>query len=69
MKVIFKTFSDGYKLLRIVKKLKLGRHIALLNNMKIEQIGTKEELLFNPASDFIKEFIGLKGYKSILAEK
>jgi len=37
--------------------------------VKIEQIGTKEELLFNPASDFVKEFIGLKGFKSILDKK
>jgi len=50
----------------IQEAIKLGSRIVLLNNGKIEQIGTKEELLFNPASDFVKEFIGLKGFKSVL---
>lgn len=50
----------------IQEALKLGSQIILLNEGKIEQIGTKEELLFNPATDFVKEFIGLKGFKSVL---
>lgn len=50
----------------IQEALKLGSKIVLMNNGNIEQVGTREELLFNPASDFVKEFIGLKGFKSVL---
>lgn len=50
----------------IQEALKLGSKIVLMNNGNIEQVGTKEDLLFNPASDFVKDFIGLKGFKSIL---
>lgn len=50
----------------IQEAIKLGSRIVLLNKGKIEQIGTKEELLFSPASQFVKDFIGLKGFKSIL---
>lgn len=52
----------------IQEALKLGSKIILLNKGNIEQIGTKEDLLFNPASDFVKDFFGLKGFKSILDE-
>jgi len=50
----------------IQEALKLGTRIVLMNQGKIEQIGTKEELLFHPASEFVKQFIGVKGFKSIL---
>jgi osmoprotectant transport system ATP-binding protein len=50
----------------IQEAIKLGSRIVLINEGKIEQIGTKEELLFNPASQFVKDFIGLKGFKSVL---
>lgn len=50
----------------IQEALKLGSRIVLMNNGNIEQIGTKEELLFHPASQFVKDFIGLKGFKSTL---
>lgn len=50
----------------IGEALKLGSRIVLLNEGKIEQVGSKEELLFNPASQFVRDFIGLKGFKSVL---
>lgn len=53
----------------IQEALKLGDRIVLMNNGNIEQIGTKEELLFKPASQFVIDFIGIKGFKSILDNK
>jgi osmoprotectant transport system ATP-binding protein len=50
----------------IQEAIKMGSRIVLINEGKIEQVGTKEELLFNPASQFVKDFIGLKGFKSVL---
>ena len=52
----------------IQEALKLGSRIVLLNEGHIAQVGTKEELLFQPASEFVREFFGLKGFKSILDE-
>lgn len=52
----------------IQEALKLGSKIVLINEGKVEQVGTKEDLLFSPASDFVKDFFGLKGFKSILDE-
>lgn len=53
----------------IQEALKLGSKIVLLNKGNIEQVGTKEELLFNPQTEFVKKFFGLKGFKSILDKK
>jgi osmoprotectant transport system ATP-binding protein len=50
----------------IQEALKLGTRIVLMNNGNIEQIGTKEEVLFQPTSQFVKDFLGVKGFKSIL---
>lgn len=50
----------------IDEALKLGSKIVLLNQGQIEQAGTKEELLFNPTSDFVRDFLGSKGFKSML---
>ncbi len=50
----------------IQEALKLGTKIVLLNKGTIEQVGSKEDLLFRPASEFVKDFFGLKGFKSIL---
>lgn len=52
----------------IQEALKLGSKIVLLNEGTIEQSGSKEDLLFQPASDFVKDFFGLKGFKSVLDE-
>ncbi|QEN08995.1 ATP-binding cassette domain-containing protein [Oceanispirochaeta crateris] len=52
----------------IQEALKLGSKIVLLKDGRVEQAGTKEALLFEPASDFVKNFLGLKGFKSILNE-
>jgi osmoprotectant transport system ATP-binding protein len=50
----------------IQEAFKLGSRIALINNGKIEQIGTKEELIFNPTNTFVKNFFGIKGFKATL---
>lgn len=50
----------------IQEAFKLGTKIVLLNSGKIEQVGTKEELIFKPESSFVKEFLGLKGFTSTL---
>ena len=50
----------------IEEALKLGTQIILLNNAEIEQIGTREELIFHPKTEFVKTFFGLKGLKASL---
>jgi len=50
----------------INEALKLGTSIILMNKGKIEQIGIKEDLIFRPENDFVKNFFGLKGFKSTL---
>lgn len=50
----------------IQEALKLGTRIVLMNQGKIEQIGTKEELIFKPSTQFVSDFIGIKGFKSVL---
>ena len=52
----------------IGEALKLGTKIILLNEGQIEQMGSSEELIFNPASGFVREFLGLKGFKASLNE-
>jgi len=53
----------------IQEAIKLGTTIILLNQGKIEQIGSKEDLIFNPANDFVKEFFGVKGFQSMVDGK
>lgn len=50
----------------IAEAIKLGTKVVLLNNGKIEQMGTKEELIYSPRSAFVKDFFGLKGFKATL---
>jgi osmoprotectant transport system ATP-binding protein len=50
----------------IQEAIKLGTKVVLLNNGKIEQMGTKEDLIYSPASQFVKDFFGLKGFKATL---
>lgn len=52
----------------IQEALKLGSKIILLNQGKIEQMGTRDDLIFNPVSEFVREFFGLKGFKATLDE-
>ncbi len=42
----------------IAEAFKLGDRICLMNEGRIEQIGTPEEFLRHPKSDFVKSFIG-----------
>ncbi len=53
----------------IQEALKLGTRIVLLNGGTIEQEGSREDLLFRPASEFVRDFFGIKGFKSILDEQ
>lgn len=50
----------------IQEAIKLGSRIILFNKGKIEQSGTKEDMLFNPKNEFVKEFFGLKNFASYL---
>ncbi|MCF8020602.1 MAG: ABC transporter ATP-binding protein [Vallitaleaceae bacterium] len=50
----------------IQEAIKLGSTIVLMNEGKIEQVGTKEDLIFSPANDFVKEFFGIKGFQATL---
>lgn len=52
----------------IHEAMKLGSRIALMNKGRIEQIGTKDELIFEPRTEFVKDFLGMKGFQSILDE-
>lgn len=50
----------------IQEAIKLGSRIVLFNEGKIEQTGTKEEMLFKPETDFVKDFFGYKNFASYL---
>lgn len=51
----------------IEEALKLGSKIIILNNGTIEQVGNREDLIFNPESSFVSSFLGYKGFKSTLS--
>lgn len=42
----------------IFEALTIGDRIAVLNNGRLEQIGTKQEILRAPATPFIEELFG-----------
>jgi osmoprotectant transport system ATP-binding protein len=55
----------------IVEAVTLGDRIAILHEGQLEQIGTREEILENPATDFVRELFSKsvkswKGFKNIL---
>jgi len=50
----------------IQEAIKLGSKIVLLNEGNIEQVGTKEDLIFSPATPFVRDFFGVKGFKATL---
>ena len=50
----------------IEEAFRLGTRIILLNQGKIEQDGTKEEMMFTPASQFVEEFFGDKNFGAYL---
>ena len=45
---------------------KLGSRIILLNKGKIVQDGTKEELIFFPKDEFVRDFFGCKNFVAFL---
>ena len=49
--------------------IKLGTRIILLNEGSIFQDGPGKELQFNPSSDYVKNFFGVKGFKNYLDDK
>lgn len=50
----------------IEEAFKLGTRIILFNNGKIEQAGSKEELMFMPKNKFVQEFFGVKSFGAYL---
>lgn len=51
----------------IEEALKLGHKIVLFNKGKIEQIGTKEEMVFRPATPYVEEFFGYKNFLAYMS--
>lgn len=51
--------------------IKMGDRICIMNKGKVEQIGTPNEILKNPSSDFVKKFIktGLPDYQDKKSEQ
>ncbi len=50
----------------IQEAMKLGTRVVLMNEGVIEQTGTPEELVLQPANNFVRQFIGSKGYLALL---
>jgi len=50
----------------IQEAIKLGSRIVLINEGKVVQAGTREEMLFSPKNSFVKEFFGLKNFTAYL---
>ncbi len=53
----------------IHEALMLGTRTVLLNEGRIEQAGTKKELVLHPANEFVRSFLGTKGFLALLDEK
>lgn len=41
----------------LAEALRLGTRIAILNDGRLAQVGTPEEILLNPADDYVREFV------------
>ena len=52
----------------IEEAIKLGTRIVLMDQGKIIQAGTKEEMLFNPTTEFTKRFLGTKSFNAYLGQ-
>ncbi len=50
----------------IQEAIKLGSRIVLINEGKVVQAGTREEMLFSPKNTFVEEFFGLKNFTAYL---
>lgn len=50
----------------IEEAIKLGSRIILFNEGKIEQNGTREEMIFKPKTEYVKKFFGLKNFIAYL---
>ncbi len=50
----------------IFEAFKMGDRIVLMNEGKIQQTGTPEELLKTPANQFVHDFLGIKGFLASL---
>jgi osmoprotectant transport system ATP-binding protein len=49
--------------------IKLGSRIILINEGSILQDGPGKELQFNPSSEYVKNFFGVKGFKNYLDDQ
>lgn len=52
----------------IEEAIKLGTRIVLMDQGKIIQAGTKEEMLFSPTTEFTKRFLGSKSFNAYLGQ-
>ena len=51
------------------ESLRLGDHIGILNSGKLVQVGTPEEIIMNPADDYVADFVkGISRLKVVQAK-
>lgn len=50
----------------IEEAIKLGTRIIVLNEGKIEQLGSRNDIIFFPKNDYVREFLGNKNYVAYL---
>jgi osmoprotectant transport system ATP-binding protein len=50
----------------IEEAMKLGDKIVLLKDGRLEQKDNPKEIFFNPKTDFVKEFFGIKNFSSFM---
>lgn len=53
----------------IHEAFRLGDRIVLIDEGKILQAGSKEELVFEPASERVSSFLGTKGFSALLDDE
>ncbi len=53
----------------IFEAFKLGDRVVLMNEGKIQQKGKPEEFFASPANDFVKDFLGTKGFLASLERR
>lgn len=59
--IVFVTHDIG-------EAIKLGNRIVVMNEGRIEQVGSVKDIVFYPQNDFIKNFFGLKNFTSYLSQ-
>ncbi|MBN2859685.1 MAG: hypothetical protein JXK93_05395, partial [Sphaerochaetaceae bacterium] len=53
----------------IHEAFRLGTRIVIIHDGHIVQEGTAEDLVFRPKNSFVRNFLGLKGFTSLIDDK